>query len=189
MKKKYVRLFETVQIGRLSLKNRIVMSPMHARFLEGIAKDATFTHWYTEYFRERAKGGVGLIITGHIKAEKEIDPYPLKSVFPVIDRDEKIKEFSQLTETVHRYGAKIAAQLSPGTGRLADIFQPDKWPAAPSEQPSFYYTQLMTRELTKGEIAQLVEAYGKAAYRLKRSGFDALYIHGLAYLIDQNHIS
>ncbi len=182
---RYSKLFERVQVGKLSLKNRIVMSPMQTRHLERTAAEATYTHWYTEYFRERAKGGVGLIITGHIKAEKAIDPYPLKSIFPVLDSDEKIKEFSEVTETVHRYGAKIAAQLSAGTGRLADVFQPDKWPAAPSQQPSLYYPQLMTRELTKSEIAQLVEAYGKAAQRVKRSGFDALYIHGLAYLIDQ----
>ena len=43
----------------------------------------------------------------------------------VIDRDERIKEFAEVTKTVHRYGAKIAAQLSPGTGRLADAFLPD----------------------------------------------------------------
>ena len=152
MKSTYAKLFEKVRLGRLTLKNRVVMSPLQPRFLEGTASDATFTHWYTEYFRERARGGVGLIITGHIKAEKDIDPYPLRSVFPVLDRDERIKEFAEVAETVHRYGAKIAAQLSPGTGRLADDFPPDKWPAAPSVLPSLYYPNLMTRELAKSEI-------------------------------------
>jgi len=182
---RYAKLFEKVRLGKLTVKNRIVMSPMQTRFLEGIARDATFTHWYAEYFRERARGGVGLIITGHIKAEKEIDPYPLRSVFPVIDRDERIKEFALLTETVHRYGAKIAAQLSAGTGRLADAFLEDRWPAAPSVQPNIYFPNLMLRELTRGEIARLIEAYGRAADRIKKAGFDALYVHAMAFLLDQ----
>jgi len=185
VKKKYAKLFEPVQIGKLTLRNKIVMSPMHTKFMDGTAGDATFTHWYTEYFRERAKGGVGLIITGHIKAEKKVDPFPRKYLFPVLDVDDRIKEFAELTETVHRYGAKIVAQLSPGTGRVADFFQPGNWPAAPSELPSLYFPNLVTRQLTKVEITQLIEAFGKAADRVKRAGFDGLYIHGLIYLIDQ----
>lgn len=183
--KRYDKLFERIQIGKLKLKNRIVMSPMHTKFMEGTAERPRFSHWYTEYFRERARGGVGLIITGHLKSERNIDPYPIKSMFPVIDREEKIKEFDYLTETVHRYGAKIAAQLSAGTGRLADVSFGEKWPGAPSEIVSFLFPNIMTRELKKSEIYELVDAYGKAADRIRRAGFDALYIHALAYIIDQ----
>jgi len=183
--KRYGKLFESIQIGKLRLKNRIVMSPMHTKFMNGTAESPKFGDWYTEYFRDRARGGVGLIITGHIKSEKKIDPYPVKPVFPVLDREEGVKEFEKLTETVHRYGAKIAAQLSPGSGRLADLFLSEKWPGAPSQLVSLYFPRHMTRELTRSEICELIDAYGKAADRIKRAGFDALYIHGLAYLIDQ----
>lgn len=181
----FYRLFEGAKIGTLKLKNRIVMSPMHAKFMEGSAESPIFGHWYTEYFRERAKGGVGLIITGHIKCERKIDPYPLKSMFPVMDSDERIAEFTYLTETIHNYGTKIAAQLSAGTGRLADIPYEEKWPAASSEIALYRFPNLTTRELKKTEIYELIDSYGKAADRIKRAGFDALYIHCLGYIIDQ----
>jgi 2-enoate reductase len=64
---------------------------------------------------------------------------------------------------------------------------PHNWPAAPSRLPFFHpaLKDLRTRELTRGEIARLVEAYGYAAGIAKRAGFDALYIHAHSYLIDQ----
>lgn len=183
MNTKYIKLFEPGKIGNLIVKNRIVQSPMHSKNCEGF--EMRYSHWYTEYFRERAKGGVGLIITGHVKAEKTIDPYPINSTFPCIDSDLAIRDFNEVTETVHLYGAKIALQLSAGTGRLADIPQASRWPAAPSTQPLFFHKNLVCRELTRGEINGLVQAYGYAAGRAKRAGFDALYIHAHSYLIDQ----
>lgn len=185
MKAEHKKLFEPVQLGKLRLKNAIAMSPMQPRFVEGTNEDATFTKWYVDYYKERAKGGVGLIITGQVKAEKKIDPYPTNACFPVLDREEKVKEFAELTETVHRYGTKIVAQLSAGAGRLADYPREEQWPAAPSELNMFYNPDLRTRVLTVDEIKGLIEAYGKAAAKVKQAGFDGLYIHADAYLIDQ----
>ena len=185
MGNKYIKLFEPGRIGPLGLKNRIVLSPLHSKNAEGY--ENRYSHWYTEYFRERAKGGVGLMITGNVKAEKTIDPYPLKSTFPCMDSELAIRDFCEVTETVHHYGAKIAVQLSAGTGRLADEPLPHNWPGAPSRIPFFHpaLKELRTRELTRGEIARLVEAYGYAAGIAKRAGFDALYVHAHSYLIDQ----
>jgi 2-enoate reductase len=185
MGKKYTNLFKPGQIGPLALKNRIVQSPLHSKNCEGF--EPRYSHWYTEYFRERARGGVGFIITGQVKAERTIDPYPIKSTFPVMDSELAIRDFSEVTETVHSYGAKIAVQLSAGTGRLADQPLSSNWPAAPSRLPFFHPVnrELRTRELTKAEIGRLVESFGYAAGIAKRSGFDVLYIHAHSYLIDQ----
>ncbi|MDG3085556.1 NAD(P)/FAD-dependent oxidoreductase [Vibrio hannami] len=185
MKGAHSKLFESVQLGRLKLKNRIAMSPMQPRFVEGTHQDATFSKWYVDYFKERAKGGVGLIITGQIKAEKNIDPYPTNACFPVLDSEEKVKEFAELTEVVHRYGTKIIAQLSAGAGRLADYPREEQWPAAPSELSMFYNPDLKTRSLELDEIKGLIAAFGKAAGKVKQAGFDGLYFHADAYLIDQ----
>lgn len=183
MNKKYEKLFEPMNIGKLLLKNRIVFSPIHTRFFVG--NDYTYNYWHKEYFRDIAKGGVGLIITGETKTEYKIDPYPVNSCMPVIDSDQRIKEFADIAETVHHYGAKIVAQLTPGVGRLADAPQADRWPAAPSKQPLFFHPDLMTKELSKTEIMSLVQSFGEAADRLKRAGFDALFINAHNYLIDQ----
>ncbi len=183
MNKKYEKLFEPMNIGKLLLKNRLVFSPVHTKFFVGT--DYTYNNWHKEYFRDIAKGGVGLIITGETKSECKIDPYPVNNCMPVIDSDQRIKELADLAETVHFYGAKIVAQLTPGVGRLADAPQADKWPAAPSKQPLFYHPGLMTGELNKAEIIGLVQAFGEAAGRLRRAGFDALFINAHNYLIDQ----
>ena len=185
MVKAYVRLFESGKIGSLSLKNRIVQSPLHTRTCEGF--ELRYSHWYTEFFRDRAKRGIGLIITGHVKAEKTIDRYPIKSTFPCMDSDLAIRDFCEVTEAVHHYGAKIAVQLSAGTGRLADEPMVSNWLGAPSRLPIFHprNKNLFTWELSRGEIGRIVEAYGYAAGIAKRAGFDALYLYAHAYLIDQ----
>lgn len=183
MNNKYEKLFEPMDIGNLVLKNRLVFSPVHTKFFVG--NDYTYNIWHKEYFRNIAKGGVGLIITGETKSESKIDPYPVNNCLPVIDSDQRIKEFAYTAETVHRYGAKIVAQLTPGVGRLADAPQHNRWPVAPSKQPLFYHPDLMSDELTKAEIMGLIQSFGEAAGRLKRAGFDALFINAHNYLIDQ----
>lgn len=178
---RYPRLFEEGSIGSLHLKNRIVMSPMNTHFTE----DDKMTERYVEYYKERARGGAGLIITTHVKAEKKIDPYPLTYGYATLDSGREIKYFHEVTETAHRYGAKIAIELSPGTGRLAEVILPDKHPVGPSEIPLLGMPEVKTRALTREEIHQLVESYGEAARLAKQAGFDILYVHAAAYLADQ----
>lgn len=180
---KYDKLFNPIKLGKVEIKNRVFMSPMQTNLSQDI--DGRYTDRYIEYFRERAKNEVGLIITCHIKAEKKIDPYPIAYKFPCIDSPGEIKYFSQLTEAVHDYGAKIAIQLSPGTGRIADMIMEDYYPKAPSEVPLLINPNMKSKELTKEEIKELIKSYGKAAGYAKAAGFDLIYIHSTAYLIDQ----
>lgn len=184
MKSRYENLFQPMMIGNVRIRNRIVMSPMQTRYVEGTA-DPSFNHWYAEYFKARAKGGVGLIITGHIEADQKFDRYPVNAVFPALDCEQKVKDFAEVTEIVHRYGAKIAAELCPGSGRIADIVDNKNWPSSASEVPMLYYKNLTTRAMTKAEIAYLAEEFGKAAQRAKKAGFDILYVHIDSYLLDQ----
>jgi len=93
-----------------------------------IGDPAVLSERYFEYYKARARGGVGLIITTHVKAEKNIDPYPLTYGYATFDSVSQIKYFNEITEMAHRYDAKIAIELSPGTGRLADATLKDKWP-------------------------------------------------------------
>lgn len=179
----YDKLFEPGYIGNLKIKNRLVFSPIATQFTVG--NPPVFAEKYYEYYKARARGGVGLIITGHVKAEKNIDPYPFTFGYPILDSASQVKYFYEITEMVHRYGAKIAVELSPGTGRLADEVLKDKWPVGPSENGLLGNPEIKTRELTKEEIAGLVEAYGKSAALAKQAGFDIIYVHFTAYLGDQ----
>ncbi len=179
----YDKLFEPAHIGNLKIKNRLVMSPMNTQF--SIGEPPVLGERYYEYYKARAKGGVGLIITTHVKAEKNVDTYPLTYGYATLDSVNQIKYFHEITEIAHRYDAKIAIELSPGTGRLADDALKEKWPVGPSENGLLGNPEIKTRELTKVEIAELIEAYGKAAGLAKQAGFDIIYVHFTAYLGDQ----
>jgi len=179
----YDKLFEPGYIGKLKIKNRLVMSPINTQFTTG--DPSILGEKFYEYYKARARGGVGLIITTHVKAEKSIDPYPLTYGYATLDSASQIKYFYEITEMAHRYDTKIAIELSPGTGRLADAALKDRWPVGPSENGLLGMPDVKTRELTKDEIHELVEAYGRAAGLAKQAGFDIIYVHFTAYIGDQ----
>jgi 2-enoate reductase len=182
-KRRYKRLFETAQLGKMVLPNRLMMAPMNLGFTE---YPYNFSRQYIDAIEARAKGGVGTIITAHVKAESQIDPYPVSGMLACLDRESNLKNFAEVAEVVHRHGAKIIIQLSAGTGRLADQPLPESWPASPSPLPILNQPHLLTRELSLDEISGLVEAYGKASDRAKRAGYDAIMVHCAgSYLIGQ----
>ncbi len=179
-------LLKEAAIGTMRLKNRVVMSPMDFKFVDGNFSNSTITQRTVDVYRARAKGGVGLIITSHVKAEQKLDPYPKSLLFPIMDREERIKEFAALADAVHLYGAKIAAELSPGSGRYADYIEPGEEAVSASEMPTQYDSEVLTRPLTVPEIDYLVQCYGDAARRLKAAGFDAICVHcSCGYLLGQ----
>lgn len=170
MEIKFRKLFEPCKMGKMELRNRIVQVPLALNYTE---YPYQLMKRYLDALEERARGGVGLIITTHMKAESTIDPYPIGTMMPCIDRPYTFRTFAELADIVHMHGAKIAVQLSPGTGRHADVPMAEKWPAAASAVPMVFHPELLTRELTLDEIARLVEAYGEAAKRVELAGFDA----------------
>lgn len=186
MKSTYGKLLDKASIGTMKLKNRVVMSPMDFKYVYGNYDDSTITDRAVDVYRARAKGGVGLILTSHVKCESKLDPYPKSLLFPIMDRDERIKDFAALADAVHLYGAKIAAELSPGSGRYADYIEEGEEAVSASEMPTQYDPDVMTRPLTIDEIDYLVDCYGQAARRLKAADFDAICVHcSCGYLLGQ----
>lgn len=181
----FKKLFEPGKIGTMELRNRIVVPPMALIYTEGTGDRWWYTERYIKTLASWAKGGVGLIITAHTKAESTIDYEPMGLGVARLDREDYIRQHNALTEAVHRYGAKIAVQLSPGGGRICYPIPPERQPVGPSCIPVCFYPQLTTRELKVSEIEGLVEAYGEAADRAKRAGYDAIQVHCLAMLFDQ----
>jgi len=180
----FTKLFQRGRIGTMELRNRVAVGPMNTGYSEGGQDRWWFTERHIRLVSSWAKGGVGLIISGHIKCESEIDKEGAFSRYMVLDRDDWIGGLYLLTEAVHRYGAKIVMQLSAGCGRIATPalgYQP----VGPSPNPHLFDPNVLTRELTISEIERLVEAYGEAAARAKAAGFDGIAIHCLSQLFDQ----
>ena len=107
------KLLEAIRIGRVEIKNRVAMAPMGIVGL--LNPDGSLGQRAIDYYIERARGGVGLIITSLFKVENEIDHF--KGI-PLIISPEAMSPFAELAEAVHALGAKIFVQLTAGFGRV-----------------------------------------------------------------------
>lgn len=175
-----MELFTPVKIGNVEIKNRIVMAAMG----HGLAEHGFVTDRMIEYFVDRAKGGVGLIVTGGTWVVQCHSSSPATTTHPSIYDDRFISGFSKLTNKVHKYGAKIACQLS-HLGRQITSTEFGKQPVAPSAIACPVCKEI-PRALPKEEIWEIVEAHGQAARRAREAGFDMVEFQGChGYLISQ----
>jgi len=180
MGNKYARLFEPMKIGKMNLKNRLVMSPM-GTFTA--MQDGTESEEGLMHYEECARGGIGMIITAHFFVNK-VTAQGRPTVSP--DNKRAIPKTTVLCERVHRWGAKICAQLSPGSGRNWMPGVVERVPISSSEIPAFFNPEIICRALTTEEIKESLKDWAVAAEFVKKAGFDAIQIHGHAgYLIDQ----
>ncbi|MFC2004771.1 FAD-dependent oxidoreductase [Chloroflexota bacterium] len=183
-----LNLFKPGRIGKLQIKNRIVMAPMGAGGL--IELDGRFSQRGIDYYAARARGGTGLIITGILYVDVEIEPHLVGSSFvtrPRVDSPLYLARLEELANAVHAYGAKIALQLTAGRGRIAPAADQKAGNAvAPSPVPCFWSPYMIARELTIEEIEVLVNDFGIAAGIVKSAGIDAIELHAHeGYMIDQ----
>jgi 2-enoate reductase len=183
-KGKYSKLFEPISIGKVEIKNRIAMAPMAIGGLT--TPDGGFGARAIDYYVERAKGGVGLIITGAAMVDNEIEKLPARLLSAAHNRDHFIETASELTHKVHAHGAKIFIQLTAGLGRVLFVMG-NSIPVAPSAIPHYWNPTITCRELTIEEIKRLIKKCGDAAEAVKNAGFDGIDFHGLheGYLVDQ----
>src|SRR4030042_2103644 len=110
---KYAKLSEPIYIGNAFIKNRIAMAPMNDlhQFYDG--KESTINRNWIDYFVERAKGGVGLIITGVFKVEDKITFFRQDDFSPwAIFKPKSIEYYSELARYCHTFGARLFMQIS-----------------------------------------------------------------------------
>ncbi len=188
----YPHLFQPARLGKVEIRNRIVMAAMGTSSLgsyRGTYSDRTIT-----YYERRAKGETGLIVTGAHLVDPGIEPWEIDGVVmtAAFDSHWKVPNFLQLTERVHDFGSKIFVQLSAGFGRVfpservSTLAHHRAQPVAPSEVPLFWNPQIIARELTTEEVDGLVRAFRNAAVIAVDSGFDGIELHGHeGYLMDQ----
>ncbi len=136
-----------------------------------------------DYYVERARGGVGLIITSLCKVENVLETFRI--AFPSVSRH-AIGPFSELAESVHSLGTKILVQLTAGFGRVISSSRLQGEPVSASPIPGYWDPNQTCRELKTEEVEQLVKAFGDAAEVLAAAGMDGVELHGHeGYLFDQ----
>ncbi|WP_445612640.1 NADPH dehydrogenase NamA [Geobacillus sp. YF-1] len=169
-------LFSPYTISGLTLKNRIVMSPMCMYSCE--TKDGTVRTWHKIHYPARAVGQVGLIIveaTG-VTPQGRISERDLG-----IWSDDHIAGLRELVGLVKEHGAAIGIQLA-HAGRKAEV--PGEI-IAPSAIP-FQESSRTPKEMTKTDIEETVQAFQNGARRAKEAGFDVIEIHAAhGYLINE----
>ena len=187
---KYQGLFEPIKIGKVEIKNRYAMAPMGPLGLgdcEGGWNDRGI-----DYYTRRARGGIGLIITGVTFSDTEVE----KPSFPNTPNStynpvQFVRTSREMTERVHAYGAKIFLQMSGGFGRVTISTNLGEFPPVSASAIPHRWLDKTCRPLTVEEIHGIVKSFGKGAFNAKRAGFDGVEIHAVheGYLIDQFAIS
>ena len=176
--KQFQKLFEPAWIGRMGLRNRLVMPPMATNYA---SEEGFVTPRMMDYYQERAKGGVGLVIVEFTCVDSPVGRFTRRQL--VIDDDKFIPELSKLAEAIRLHGAKAAIQLH-HAGRQASSSVTGQQPVGPSPIPPPRGEP--PRELTPSEIAGIVARFAEGAERAVRAGFDGVEIHGAhGYLISQ----
>lgn len=173
-------LFRSFKLKTLSLPNRIVMAPMSRSFsVDGVPGQA-----YADYYRRRAEGGVGLILSESSFIDRPAsanDP-----AGPLFHGEEPLAEWSRIVDSVHQAGGRMGPQLM--HAGAANAVTTDWDPPLPSESPSARLTSTIGRggSMTEADIAATITAFANAAAKAKHLGFDTVEIHGAhGYLIDQ----
>lgn len=169
-------LFSPILIGKMELKNRMVLPAMHLNY----CPTGEVTDQLIEFYRIRARGGVGLIIIGGCGIDRVGNTLGMVQ----LDEDRYLPRLKELVEAVHSEGAKAITQLY-HAGNYASSLLTGNQPVAPSPLPS-KLTKEIPHELTLEEIQDLVEKFAQAAFRTQQAGFDGVEIlAGTGYLISE----
>ena len=176
----YSRLFQQGKIGQLTLKNRVVMSPMGTSLA---GPNGEVSDHLIAYYEERAKGGTGLIIVEFTSIDYELGRGMINQVR--IDDDRFVPGMHRLANAVHKYGAKIFVQLHHAGREATPLWTGGKQIVAPSPV-TCAAIGMEPRELTTAEVKELVNKFVMGAVRCKLAGVDGVELHGAhGYLINQ----
>ncbi|MBA7500541.1 NADH oxidase [subsurface metagenome] len=173
-----MKILTPIKINKLELKNRIVMAPMSPKFA---SYNGEVTDRLINYYEARAKGKVGLIISGFAYIDNEASQVSAGQLN--ISTEKALPGLNLLVETIQKYNCKMFIQLCHG-GRQSHKLGTNRFIVAPSSIPST--NREIPKELSITEIEKIVNNFAKAALRAKNAGFDGIELHGAhGYLINQ----
>ena len=176
---KYGNLFSPITIKSMTLRNRVMMTPMGSNMAN---PDGSISEEHKNYYELRAKGGTGLIVVENVCVA-----FPAGSNGTTqlrLDHDSFIPHMYELTERVHSWGCKISVQVNhAGAAAMPSRIgmQPVSAGDIPCKRGGF-----KPRAMTTEEVYELVGKYADACKRAQMAGFDSVELHaGHSYLINQ----
>ncbi len=173
MSSRYPHLLAPLDLGFTTLPNRVLMGSMHV----GLEDKAKNLARLAEFYAERARGGVGLIVTGGFAPNRTGWLLPLAGKLTTNGEADRHR---QITDAVHDNGGRIALQLL-HAGRYA--YHPFSASASKSKSP---ITPFGARELSSREVGRTVDDFAHSATLAQRAGYDGVEIMGSeGYLINQ----
>lgn len=191
-------IFQPIQIGSLTVPNRIVMAPM----TRGFSPNGIPGQDVSSYYRRRAEGNVGLIITEGIGIDHPAaigDSGLGDGNQPILHGEAALNQWKTIVDNVHAAGGLIAPQLwHQGPLRINDTgLHPDALSCRPSpsggpaDRTTSFSPEVVaklnspTKAMSDSDIADTIAAYTRSAANAKAVGFDAIALHGAhSYLID-----
>lgn len=175
-----MNLFDEVSFGGVTLKNRIAVAPM------GVVHDMDggVSQQQADYLIERAKGGFGLIYPAAMTVtDKWESPVYSGATLTSVSHMLRLKN---MVDEIHRYGAKVAIQITPGYGRVHAGPPGVTNHVSASDNTVFAYPDHKCHALTVDEIKEIMQDTTVAAGYAVAAGVDIIEIHSYgAYLIDQ----
>ncbi len=171
------KLFEPVRINKVTARNRIVYPALALMY----SMDNTINERYINYFRERARGGAGIVTVGPVLFCKT----GAGVIAPSIEFDESIPEFRKLANAIKDEGALAWIQLYHAGAYSYRVLMDGEQSIAPSAVYS-NYAKDTPREMTIEDINRVHEMFIRGAEKAKEAGFDGVELLGSAgYLITQ----
>ncbi|MGB2146881.1 MAG: FAD-dependent oxidoreductase [Vibrio toranzoniae] len=169
----YPHLLEPLDLGFTQLRNRVLMGSMHT----GLEENKEGLHKLAAFYEERAKGGVGLIVTGGFSPNLRGRLTPFSAEFSKVKH---AKAHQVVTEAVHKHGGKIALQLL-HAGRYA--MHPFAQSASGIKAP---IAKFAPSEMSPRQIRKTIDAFANSAELAQVAGYDGIEIMGSeGYLINQ----
>ncbi|MCD7769920.1 MAG: NAD(P)-binding protein [Oscillospiraceae bacterium] len=171
-------LTKPIQVGPLTLKNRILMTAMHTLY----SQDGLPTPRFNEFYWRRAEGGAGLVVVGACR----FDGKGARASTMSLAEDSCIKPWQAFTKGMRERDCPVAVQLY-HAGRY--MYNGDVLDPGGAVAPSAVYTPFTketARAMTLEELHAIIDAWAEGARRAREAGFDAVEISGSAgYLISQ----
>ncbi|WP_372610603.1 FAD-dependent oxidoreductase [Aquicoccus sp.] len=168
----YPHLLKPLDLGHLTLKNRVLMGSMHT----GLEERGDWNR-VAEYYAARARGGVGLMVTGGIAPNNEGGVFPGAAG---LYSAEDIANHRQVTDAVHDAGGRIAMQIL-HAGRYA--YGPECVSASPVKSP---ISPFSPKELDEAGIEKQIADFATTAARAREAGYDGVEVMGSeGYFINQ----
>ncbi len=169
----YPHLLQPLDLGFTTLPNRVLMGSMHV----GLEEAPNGFERMAAFYAERARGGVGLIVTGGLAPNEAGRPYPGGAM---LTTPEEAARHKVVTDAVHAEGGRIAMQIL-HFGRYA--YHPDLVAPSPIQAP---ISPSVPRELTDAEVEQTIGDYVRCAQLAKEAGYDGVEIMGSeGYLVNE----